>query len=46
MEIKRPSLKDFKKKALQNSEFKGEYDRLSSAYEQEKQLLRIPRKEK
>ena len=37
----RTSLKDFKKKALQNPEVKSEYDRLSSAYELRKQLIKI-----
>jgi len=37
----RTSLKDFKKKALQNPEVQSEYDRLSSAYELRKQLIKI-----
>ena len=37
----RTSLKDFKKKALQNSKVRNEYDRLSSAYELRKQLIKI-----
>lgn len=37
----RTSLKDFKKTALQNSEVKSECDRLSSAYELRKQLIKI-----
>nr|WP_320009652.1 helix-turn-helix transcriptional regulator [uncultured Desulfobulbus sp.] len=37
----RTSLKDFKKKALQKPEVKSEYDRLSSAYELRKQLIKI-----
>ena len=40
-EIMRTSLKDFKKKALQNPEVKSEYDRLSSAYELRMQLIKI-----
>ncbi len=37
----RTSLKDFKKKALQNPEVQSEYDRLSSAYELREQLIKI-----
>ena len=37
----RTSLNDFKRKALQNPEVKSEYDRLSSAYELRKQLIKI-----
>jgi DNA-binding XRE family transcriptional regulator len=37
----RTSLKDFKKKALQNPEVKSEYEGLSSAYELRKQLIKI-----
>ena len=37
----RTSLKDFKRKALQPTEVKSEYDRLSSAYELRKQLIKI-----
>lgn len=37
----RTSLQDFKKKALQNPEVKNEYDRLSSAYDLRKQLIKI-----
>ncbi len=37
----RPTLKDFKNKALKNSEVKSEYKRLSSAYALRKQLIKI-----
>ncbi len=37
----RPSLKKFKKKALQRPEVKKEYELLSSGYELRKQLIRI-----
>lgn len=37
----RPSLKDFKEKALANSEVAEEYKRLSSAYALRKQLIKI-----
>ena len=37
----RPSLKDFKKKALKNPEIKSEYTKLSSAYTLRKQLIKI-----
>lgn len=37
----RTLLKDFKKKAIQNPEVKNEYNRLSSAYELRKQLIKI-----
>lgn len=37
----RPSLKEFKKKALANPEVAEEYNRLSSAYELRKQLIKI-----
>ncbi len=37
----RPTLKNFKKKALKNSEVKNEYQRLFSAYALRKQLIKI-----
>lgn len=37
----RPSLKEFKKKALANREVAEEYNRLSSAYALRKQLIKI-----
>lgn len=37
----RPSLKDFKEKALANPEVAEEYKRLSSAYALRKQLIKI-----
>jgi len=37
----RTSLKEFKKKALENSEVKKEYDKLSTAYALRKQLIKI-----
>jgi transcriptional regulator with XRE-family HTH domain len=37
----RTTLKDFKKQALQNPEVKKEYDKLTSAYELRKQLIKI-----
>ena len=37
----RPSLKDFKEKALANSEVADEYNRLSAAYELRRQLIKI-----
>ncbi|MFH1217688.1 MAG: helix-turn-helix transcriptional regulator [Pseudomonadota bacterium] len=37
----RPSLKEFKKKALSDPEVKKEYVRLSAAYELRKQLIKI-----
>jgi transcriptional regulator with XRE-family HTH domain len=37
----RTTLKDFKKQALQNPDVKSEYERLSSAYELRKQLIKI-----
>jgi DNA-binding XRE family transcriptional regulator len=37
----RTSLKDFKKKALQNPEVRSEYERLSPAYDLRKQLIKI-----
>ena len=37
----RPSFKDFKKKALQNTEVAQEYKRLSVAYALRKQLIKI-----
>ncbi len=37
----RPTLKNFKKKALKNSEVKSEYQRLFSAYALRKQLIKI-----
>ena len=37
----RPSLKDFKGKALANPEVAQEYDRLSAAYDLRKQLIKI-----
>ncbi|WP_306548241.1 helix-turn-helix transcriptional regulator [Desulfobulbus sp.] len=37
----RPSLKDFKEKALANSEVAQEYNRLSAAYDLRKQLIKI-----
>jgi len=37
----RPSLKEFKKKALQHPDVKKEYELLSPAYELRKQLIRI-----
>lgn len=37
----RPSLKEFKKKALSNPEVDQEYNRLSPAYTLRKQLIRI-----
>jgi DNA-binding XRE family transcriptional regulator len=37
----RTSLKNFKKKALQNPEVRSEYERLSPAYDLRKQLLKI-----
>jgi transcriptional regulator with XRE-family HTH domain len=37
----RPSLKDFKEKALANPEVAQEYNRLSAAYDLRKQLIKI-----
>jgi transcriptional regulator with XRE-family HTH domain len=37
----KPSLKEFKKKAVQNPEVKKEYDLISTAYGLKKQLIRI-----
>jgi transcriptional regulator with XRE-family HTH domain len=37
----RPSLTDFKKKALENSEVKQEYENLAPAYALRKQLIKI-----
>ncbi len=37
----RPSLTDFKKKALENSEVKQEYENLAPAYAFRKQLIKI-----
>jgi len=37
----RPTLKDFKEKALANPEVAAEYNRLSAAYESRKQLIKI-----
>jgi len=37
----RPTLTDFKEKAMVNPEVAAEYDRLSAAYELRKQLIRI-----
>ena len=37
----RPTLKNFKKKALKNPELKREYNLLSPAYELRKQLIKI-----
>ncbi|VAW36406.1 Antitoxin HigA [hydrothermal vent metagenome] len=37
----RPSFKEFRKKALQNSEVQKEYNELSPAYALRKQLIRI-----
>ncbi len=37
----RPSFKEFKKKALQNSEVQNEYNELSPAYALRKQLIKI-----
>ena len=37
----RPTLKNFKKKALKDPEVKKEYDLLSPAYELRKQLIKI-----
>lgn len=37
----RPTLKDFKEKALANPEVAAEYNRLSAAYELRKQLIKI-----
>lgn len=37
----RPSLKDFKEKALANPEVTQEYNRLSAAYDLRKQLIKI-----
>jgi DNA-binding XRE family transcriptional regulator len=37
----RTSLKDFKKKALQNPEVRSEYERLAPAYDLRKQLIKI-----
>ena len=37
----RPSLKDFKEKALTNPEVAQEYNRLSAAYDLRKQLIKI-----
>jgi|GEM_PF-6278337 len=39
----RPSLKDFKEKALADPEVAAEYNRLSAAYELRKQLIKIRR---
>ena len=37
----RPSLKDFKEKALENSEVKQQYEALAPAYALRKQLIKI-----
>jgi transcriptional regulator with XRE-family HTH domain len=37
----RPTLKDFKNKALANAEVSQEYDRLSAAYSLRKELIKI-----
>jgi len=37
----RPSLEDFKEKALANPDVTAEYNRLSAAYELRKQLIKI-----
>ncbi|BDD88668.1 hypothetical protein [Desulfofustis limnaeus] len=37
----RPTLKDFKKKALSNPVIKEEYKRLAPSYERRRQLLKI-----
>lgn len=37
----RPTLKDFKNKALANAEVSQEYDRLSAAYALRKELIKI-----
>ena len=41
---KRPTIVEFRKKALKNSDVKAEYDALSSAYEMKRQMIAIRKK--
>ncbi len=42
--IKRPTIDQFRKKALKNPEVKSEYDALSSAYEMKRQMIAMRKK--
>ena len=41
---KRPTIEQFRKKALKNPEVKAEYDALSSAYEMKRQMIAMRKK--
>ena len=41
---KRPTIEQFRKKALKNPEVKAEYDALSSAYEMKRQMIQMRKK--
>jgi DNA-binding XRE family transcriptional regulator len=41
MATKRPTLKSFRKKALQNPEVKAEYDALSAAFDMKRQMIAL-----
>ena len=41
---KRPTIEQFRKKALKDPEVKSEYDALSSAYEMERQMIAMRKK--
>jgi len=42
--VKRPTYKDFKEKALKDSEFKKAYDALEEEYELRRQLIKMRKK--